>query len=925
MDTKLIYNAANYYRNECNSGNGKYEDFRSVFRDVAQKLKDEFAPKTVLDVGCAYGYLVEALRSLGVEAYGVDISEYAIAQADSKIKPYLSVQSALDKLPDNFPEKFDLVVTIEVIEHLYEEDSTPMINRLCQYGDVVVFSSGDVDVDNLTHFNVQKPEYWAKKFAARGFYANHEKDVSFISPAAVCFSRGDDMIRVVEDYERYLRIYKSRYAQGPELLSKVYFNCGDGMTENRCESYTMPRGSHFQRTALLPQNCTQVRFDPAEGFGCLVSNLQIRTNQGVAAVSSCNGLKLGDLYLFDTTDPQILLNLPQEGDLSWIEIEVDIFPMEQFAWAALCGEIRSMQSTAREQAEHFRTRENNLSAEMNRLTEVLKQSEQQLQETAAERNHLAAVQEECNARCLQLESERTAAQEQLERVRTAVQEQLESAQEKVRIQENSLRTLSADLDDKQGEVNALHAQIEDYGRLVAYERAEAQNDRQMLATVLNSHAWRATAPVRRCMDLLRRILHKRTSVTTVPSPSVSNPSAAVSSAQSGAGSGSNVAQFRITGNPVDPIQCILLDEPVKRLNLVTDTIDAGSLLGGVATALIVATEFANRYDYELRIITRNTDTNPLNYQNIMKISGIQPAKRVSYYSDWNRFAAGMDFKMELSPSDLFMATSWWSAQAIAATTIHKRFFYIIQEVETFFYNFGGEHLLCSNMMHNPDIDYIVNSGYLYHYFQEHEPMICENGTYFEPAFPEKLYSRRKFETKTRYKLFFYARPNNPRNLYSVGVQMLNRAIELGILDTEEWDVYCVGQNAPEITFCNGYHTINLGQLSWTEYAKFLGDVDIGLCLMYTPHPSYPPYDVACSGGVVLSNKMLNKTSFDACKNVILSDLEEDAFMDSFRSAVALAKNPEQRQKNYEENTICRDWAATLEDTVSHMGGMVQDV
>jgi len=388
---------------------------------------------------------------------------------------------------------------------------------------------------------------------------------------------------------------------------------------------------------------------------------------------------------------------------------------------------------------------------------------------------------------------------------------------------------------------------------------------------------------------------------------------------------SNIVRNEVTGHPVDPIQTVLVDEPVKRLNLVTDTINADSLLGGVATALIVASEFASRYDYELRIFTRNTETNPLNYENIIRISGIEKPRKVSFYSDYERFTKSIDFKMEISPDDIFFATSWWSAMAIAETTIRKRFFYIIQEVETFFYNYGGEHMLCDQVMQNPNIDFIINSGYLNTYFANHDPQIVENGCYFEPAFSQKLYKNKVFKKKDRYKLFFYARPNNPRNLYTVGVEMLKKAVEKGILDTNEWDIYCVGQNAPVITFYNGVQSQNLGQLSWTEYAEFLADVDLGLCLMYTPHPSYPPFDVACSGGVVLSNKMLNKTSFDMCRNVILADLDEASFMQSFKEAVTLAQDMQMREKNYVENTIPRDWHHTLEDTISYMKGKCEDV
>ena len=386
-----------------------------------------------------------------------------------------------------------------------------------------------------------------------------------------------------------------------------------------------------------------------------------------------------------------------------------------------------------------------------------------------------------------------------------------------------------------------------------------------------------------------------------------------------------IQRNNITGHPVDPIAIIETVEPVKRLNLVTDTIESGSLLGGVATALIVATEFANRYDYELRIITRNSATNPANYMNIMNINGIQPTKKLSFYSDCERFDKPVDFRMEVGSGDIFFATSWWSAQAIKNTSIRNRFFYIIQEVETFFYNYGSERFLCEQIMEDKNIDFIINSHYLHEYFDVNCTNIAAHSCYFEPAFSRKLYGCSSFADKKKYKLFFYARPNNPRNLYGVGVDLLQKAVDNGVLNMEEWDVYCVGQNAPIIHFSTGKDSINMGQLSWTEYAKFLTDVDLGLCLMYTPHPSYPPFDVACSGDVVLTNKMLNKQSCEMCDNVVMTDLDDESFLSNFKKAVELAKNMEQRKCNYESNTIPREWSEVLNNTMTYMEEAAESV
>src|SRR3990167_2449572 len=44
---------------------------------------------TILDYGCSRGYLVRALRGFGYKAYGVDVSAWAIENADEIAKPHL--------------------------------------------------------------------------------------------------------------------------------------------------------------------------------------------------------------------------------------------------------------------------------------------------------------------------------------------------------------------------------------------------------------------------------------------------------------------------------------------------------------------------------------------------------------------------------------------------------------------------------------------------------------------------------------------------------------------------------------------------------------------------------------------------------------------------------------------------------------------
>ncbi|MCX5774546.1 MAG: hypothetical protein NTX05_08095 [Fusobacteria bacterium] len=356
----------------------------------------------------------------------------------------------------------------------------------------------------------------------------------------------------------------------------------------------------------------------------------------------------------------------------------------------------------------------------------------------------------------------------------------------------------------------------------------------------------------------------------------------------------------------------------KRINLVTDSIESHSLLGGVATAIIFATMLSKQWQVPLRVITRTTPPNARNFKKILSLLSIDIPNNIEFYSDYDRdFFGDKVNKLDVHEEDIFIATSWWSAEAIRKTTIKKEFIYIIQEVEQFFYDYGDEHLLCSQLMKEKDIIFIVNSKWLYDYFTMNEKNIAENGVYFHPSFSNSLFTPIFEKRKEKYQLFFYARPNNSRNLFYYGVNVINRAINEGIIDISEWDINFVGQGVPEFTFDNGYKCNIIGQLEWKEYAKFLESIDLAISLMYTPHPSYPPFDVLMAGGVVLTNRFMNKQEIDWSKNVILSELNEEDMMKNIKISVEMAKNSQIRKSNFEESQIPQNWTLSFVESIKY--------
>jgi 2-polyprenyl-3-methyl-5-hydroxy-6-metoxy-1,4-benzoquinol methylase len=110
-----------WYRNESNN-----------FLDIAKDLVGRFSleGKKVLDIGCAKGFLVEDLRFLGVKAFGVDVSTYALSKANPDISSYLELADVRNKLQDYKDKEFDLVVSMNVLCCFSDKELTDLTIQL---------------------------------------------------------------------------------------------------------------------------------------------------------------------------------------------------------------------------------------------------------------------------------------------------------------------------------------------------------------------------------------------------------------------------------------------------------------------------------------------------------------------------------------------------------------------------------------------------------------------------------------------------------------------------------------------------------------------------------------------------------------------------------------------------------------------------
>jgi 2-polyprenyl-3-methyl-5-hydroxy-6-metoxy-1,4-benzoquinol methylase len=192
---------AYYYANCCGRPYARDEHWLKFFGGIADRIVTDIAPGTVLDAGCAMGMLVEALRERGVDARGIDISSYAIERVSESVKPYCRQGS----IAEPFSDRFDLIVCIEVVEHMPADEADRALANFCAHADDVLFSSSPNDHREPTHVNVRPVEDWAERFAKHGFVRDVDFDAGFISPWALRLRKTTAPIhRIVREYERRL-------------------------------------------------------------------------------------------------------------------------------------------------------------------------------------------------------------------------------------------------------------------------------------------------------------------------------------------------------------------------------------------------------------------------------------------------------------------------------------------------------------------------------------------------------------------------------------------------------------------------------------------------------------------------------------------------------------------------------------------------
>ena len=136
-------------------------------RRIVPVVLEWVSARSVLDVGCGVGTFLSVFAEHGAaDIQGVD-GDY-VPRERLRIDPARFRPHDLAR-PLDLGRGFDLVVSLEVAEHLPDEAADGFVESLCRHGHTVLFSAAIPHQGGTQHVNERWPSYWIPKFAARGY------------------------------------------------------------------------------------------------------------------------------------------------------------------------------------------------------------------------------------------------------------------------------------------------------------------------------------------------------------------------------------------------------------------------------------------------------------------------------------------------------------------------------------------------------------------------------------------------------------------------------------------------------------------------------------------------------------------------------------------------------------------------------------
>jgi hypothetical protein len=362
---------------------------------------------------------------------------------------------------------------------------------------------------------------------------------------------------------------------------------------------------------------------------------------------------------------------------------------------------------------------------------------------------------------------------------------------------------------------------------------------------------------------------------------------------------------RVISEKIAPLRWAAADDAPRRVNLLIPSIDLQHFFGGYIGKFNLARRLAARGE-RVRIVT------------VDPVGSLPPAWRedVEAYSglagmldevevEFGRESQGI----EVSRGDRLIATTWWTAHIANAALREldaERFLYLIQEYEPFTFPMGSYAALADESYTFPHTA-LFSTELLRDYFRRHSLGVYagRDGDATSAAFDNAITAidppaAAELAGRRPRRLLFYARPepHAARNMFELGVLALSRALERGAF-ADGWSLRGIGsvRAGRRLDLGGGALMELIPRAPQAGYGNFMREHDVGLALMYTPHPSLVPLEMASAGLVTVTNTFENKTA-DALGalsgNLIAAEPGLEAIATALEEAAARAEDVDAR-------------------------------
>jgi SAM-dependent methyltransferase len=139
-------------------------------RIVTKLILKFISPKSVVDFGCGLGTWLRAFKENGsFEILGLDgkwfNKELLFKNIEEKEFRMVDLEN-----PIILNKTYDLVISLEVAEHLSEKKSDIFVQSLVSAGKIILFSAAIPKQGGFNHINEQWTGYWKEKFAKHDYY-----------------------------------------------------------------------------------------------------------------------------------------------------------------------------------------------------------------------------------------------------------------------------------------------------------------------------------------------------------------------------------------------------------------------------------------------------------------------------------------------------------------------------------------------------------------------------------------------------------------------------------------------------------------------------------------------------------------------------------------------------------------------------------